>query len=511
MGADISGQATSVWMATEPGTPRAGLVGDRAFDVVVVGAGIAGLTTADFLARSGVRVAVIERGRVAAGVSGFTTAKVTSLHTLRYARLTKLFGKERAQQYGAANQWAVEHIAETVASRGIDCGFSRDRALTYAMTDSGRGEVEREASAASKLGLPAGFTESLDLPFPTRGAVCFRDQARFHPRQYLLHLADSIETHGGVVYEETVFESLKEEEGVCTVRTASGTLKADRVVIASHYPVHDDALFFARLYPHRSYAYAVEVEGPRPDGMYISAEEPERSVRRLDLDGRELLIIGGELHKTGQDPDTVARYQVLADWCRAAFPVNEFLYHWSTQDPSTPDGVPFIGRINPRTERVYVATGFDGWGMTGGTVAGRLICDQIMGRANPWAEVFDPNRNELRGAGTLVTENLNVAANIVSGIAHVPPHKNPEDIAPGEAELVTWDGKALAVHRDDHGVIHQVSCACTHMGCYVTWNSAEKSWDCPCHGSRFDPDGSVLHGPAVKGLDPHQASTPSNQ
>jgi glycine/D-amino acid oxidase-like deaminating enzyme/nitrite reductase/ring-hydroxylating ferredoxin subunit len=498
----IPGKALSLWMDTSSRTAYAALEGDYACDVAILGGGIVGLTAADFLTRAGRKVVVVEAWQTAGGVSGFTTAKITSLHTLIYKHLLDNFGPERAQIYASANQWAIEHIAERVAMGGIECDFVRDSAWTYAMTDDGREQVQQEVQAALKLGLPAQFVEEAPLPFRTRGSIKFDNQARFHPRKYLLALAETITTGGSAIFEQTRALRVEEHDTHCEVTTDRGRIKAESVIVATHYPFHDEAMYFARLSPQRSYALAVKVQGGQPDGMFISADEPERSVRRQPYGGEDILIVGGDVHKTGQDDDTVRRYLAVADWARENFQVEEFLYHWSTQDPKTPDGVPYIGRAKKSNERIFMASGFDGWGMTGGTVAGKLLSDLCSHRENEWAELYDPNRSEIRAARTLISENVNVGKHLLGDKIKGGQHVDPLSLKRGEAKVISFDSKTVAAYRDEENVLHAVSAACTHMGCTLHWNTAEKSWDCPCHGSRFDVDGKVLHGPAIVDLEP---------
>jgi glycine/D-amino acid oxidase-like deaminating enzyme/nitrite reductase/ring-hydroxylating ferredoxin subunit len=497
----VPGKPLSLWLATTPDTRYPALTGKSQYDVAILGGGLAGLTAAYLLSKTGKTVAVIEAGHIASGVSGNTTAKITSLHTLIYKDLIDRFGEAKARLYGESNEWAIRFIEQTVGALAIDCDFERDAAFTYALTDETLKSVQDEVSAAQNLGLPAAFAESTPLPFATKGAVVFRDQARFHPRKYLLALATAAAGNGVAIFENSRATSVEEYETYCDVECEGGSVKAGSVLVLTHFPFHDKAMFFARLSPQRSYALVGRVSGPLPEGMFISADEPERSVRRARMDDTDVLIFGGEVHKTGQEDDTRTRYAAVAEWARQNFSVEEFLYHWSTQDNKTLDGVPYIGKESKGTKRVFMASGFDGWGMTGCTVAGKLLSDLVQDIDNPWAELYDPNRSEIKAAGHAVSENLNVAKHLIGDKIKGAEDLAPTNLAPGQALVVDWRSHKVAAYKDESGKLHAVSANCTHMGCTLHWNTAEKSWDCPCHGSRFDPDGAVLHGPAVTPLE----------
>lgn len=500
----------SLWVATTPETsyPYLGQDGstDVDVDVAVIGAGITGITTALLLKQAGATVALLDADRVAAGVTGYTTAKVTSLHGLVYADLVESFGEDGARTYGEANQAALARVVRFADERGIDCHLERRPAYTYT-EDPGRvGAIEAEVEAAQRLGLPATLTTDTDLPFDVAGAVRFDDQALFHPREYCLGLAAAIPGDGSFVFETT--RALDVDAGApCTVRTDRGEVRAGHVVVATLLPFLDRGGFFAKCHPTRSYAMAVRVAGEVPRGMYLSADTPTRSVRPHDDDGDEaVLVVSGEGHKTGQDPDTTRRYAALEAWARDRFSVTSVEHRWSAQDFVPADSVPYVGRLTRGSERIYVATGFNKWGMTNGTAAAMMISDAILARDNPWASLFDANRLEVAAsAREFVKENLDVAKRFVGDRVSSLGGPSVDDLAPGEGAVVRVGGEAVAAYRDEHGVVHAMSAVCTHMGCLVAFNTAEKSWDCPCHGSRFDYRGCVLSGPAVKDLEPKDA------
>ena len=497
----VARKRTSIWLdaAEEDGFPR--LDRPLSVDVAVLGGGIVGISTALLLKRAGMTVAVLEADRVGTGVTGHTTAKLTSLHGLAYARLASSFGDDGARAYGDANQAGIEQIAQWVENEGIDCDFRRKANYTYALSRERLGDIENEVEAAQRAGLPASYTEDTDLPYPVAGAVRVEAQAEFHPRRFVLALADLVAGDGSHVFEET--RALGVSEGRPTrVETTGAPLTAGHVVVATHFPFLDRGLYFARMHPERSYALGVRVRGQTPQEMYISADQPTRSIRSYKLPDGDILIVGGEGHKTGQGGDTLARYQALERFAREHWDVDHVEYQWSSQDNEAIDHVPYIGRLAPHTRRLYTATGFRKWGLAQGVAAAMILEDLILGRENPWASLYDPGRMKpLAAAKDFVKENVNVATRFMGDRLTKRGGREATELAPGEGDIVDLGGKKVAAFRDDDGALHAVSCVCTHMGCQLNWNSGDRSWDCPCHGSRFSPDGEILHGPAVRPLE----------
>ena len=490
----------SVWIETGPAQPRFGeLDSDVRADVAVVGGGIVGITTALLLSEAGAQVALLEADRLVHGVTGHTTAKVTSQHGLIYDRLRSRFGADAARTYGEANEAALEWVARRADQ--IDCDFRRRAAYAYATSPSDREKLESEAAAAREAGLPASLTETAPLPFETAGAVRFDDQAEFHVRKYLAGLIEPLTAAGCRIFERS--RAVEVDSGdPCTVKTPGGRVTAGTVVIASHYPFLDRSLAFARVHPERSYAILCRIADAPPEGMLISAGSPTRSVRSVPLDGEELLLVGGEGHRTGTGGDTEERYRRLEAFAREHWDVRSVEYRWSAQDNTTVDGLPYVGRLAPWERRVLMATGFAKWGMTGGTAAAMLLSDLALGRDHPWAKLFDPNRLTLRASAVrLVKENAEAGVRFVGDRLSKPGRRSIDDLRPGEGDIVRHDGEKVAAYRDEDGAVVAVSPVCSHLGCQVNFNTAERSWDCPCHGSRFAPDGSVLQGPAVHRLE----------
>jgi glycine/D-amino acid oxidase-like deaminating enzyme/nitrite reductase/ring-hydroxylating ferredoxin subunit len=480
----------SLWMATAPGPDRTGNPIPAQADVAVIGAGIAGLTTAYLLAEAGRSVVLLEARRVAAGVSGHTTAKLSAQHSLTYDRLTQRYGPLRARHYGTAQLDAIEWVFE----QGIECDLVRRD--SYVFSTRRREPLEREASAAAEAGMPAEFVDTIPLPIETVGAVRFSGQAQFHPRRWLLGLAERFEKLGATIVEGARVVRVHEGDPH-EVHSTAGTVRAKDVVVATHYPILDRGLFFARLDPVRDLAIA----GPLPshvDGMFLDAET-HHSVRTAE--GDTLLIVGGEHYRVGERVDVRARFDRLTGWAERTLSLDKVSYRWSAHDMSTLDDVPYVGRYHPAAKHLWVAAGFGQWGMTGGTAAGMLLRDLITGGENEAVGLYDPNRFSVRSAARVVGNNVTVAKHLVGDHVHaLTDATGIDDLAPGQATVTRCGTTLAAAYRAEDGIRHVVGARCTHLGCLVAFNNAETSWDCPCHGSRFGVDGSVIQGPAVHPL-----------
>jgi glycine/D-amino acid oxidase-like deaminating enzyme/nitrite reductase/ring-hydroxylating ferredoxin subunit len=487
----------SLWLATTPEPEYPTLAETVAVDVAVVGAGIVGIVAAALLAESGRSVALVEAGRVAAGTSGHTTAKLTSQHGVRYVGLVDRFGEEKARSYALAQEAAMAWVAE----RGIDCDLTEAAAYVWGATASERKELREEAEVARRLGLPASFVDDVPLPVPSLGALRYERQLQFHPRKLLLALVETVAAAGGHVFERSRASGVREGDP-CKVRTAEGEIRAQAVIVATQMPFTDRGLIFTKAFPYRGYVVAFPIQAEQaPAGMFINAGSPTRSVRTAPVaDGGRLLIVSGEGHEVGGERDTERRYATLERWAQAVFGVGSAEYRWSAQDYYSVDGMPFVGRLHPFTGRIYIAAGFGGWGMTNGIVAGMLLAALARGEEHEWSSVFEPHRLQTVLSTRYATANAKSGARLLLDRARVSSKDAVKSLSPGGGVVVRSGLGAVAVHRRDDGSLVAVSARCTHLGCLVRWNQGERSWDCPCHGSRFTAEGEVLNGPAVTAL-----------
>jgi glycine/D-amino acid oxidase-like deaminating enzyme/nitrite reductase/ring-hydroxylating ferredoxin subunit len=494
---------TSFWLDTNDGGPAfPSLTETQDVEVAVVGGGIVGLTTALLLAQQKRSVLVIEGARLASGVSGFTTAKVTVGHRLAYSRIESDHDADAARRYAEAQQAGLALVRALVEKHGIACDLEIVPNYVVAQEEDELETIEEEAAAARRAGLDARVVTESGAPFPSVGAVEIADQSQFHPRHYLLGLADAVLKSGGAIVERSGVLEIT-GEGPYALQTEEGEASAATVIVATNYPIVAPGFFATRIHPSRSYVVAAKLSSDAAaSGMYINAENPTRSVRTAPLPGGgRIAIVSGEGHRVGQESNTEERYARLERFMREHLDVGRTLYRWSTQDAYSVDGLPFVGRT-AEDQNLFVATGFAAWGMTNGTAAALAIANEIQGSPPEWADLFALDRRTLRASSTdFVRENVNITVQEVAGALR-GKDGSPADLRPGDAAVVEVDGSTVAAYRDPSGTLHSVSGTCTHMGCTVSWNPAEASWDCPCHGSRFAPDGGVLHGPALRALEP---------
>lgn len=493
----------SPWLATMPTRPLPPAAARETMpDVIVVGAGVTGLTTALLLQRTGRLVTVLDATTLGRSVTTGSTVKVTVGHGTAYSRIQEKSGPAGAAAYARANSAGFDEVARLVPQLGVDCGFERglDHVI-YAEDDDAAAHLEREAAVVARLGLPATLTDDAPVPFDVVSALRYADQAQFHPGRYLAGLAEAFVAEGGQVIERTRVLDVRESRAICHLRTTAGELMASQVVVATQFPILDRGGHFARLSARRSYGIAGVLPEGTTAGMTINAGHATHSTRVAELDDERLLVVVGEGHPVGHADDAGERWDRLRSWTRARFGVADFRYHWSAQEITPEDGLPYVGYLHPGTDKLFTATGFDGWGMTNGTASALLIRDLMVGQENAWAHAFDARRAETHLPGKdFVKQNIHVAKTWLKDRLGGAPTGSYDDLGPGESAVIEVDGEQTAAYREEDGTLHAVSAVCTHLGCTVGWNSAEKSWDCPCHGSRFDPDGAVLQAPATKPL-----------
>lgn len=481
----------SLWIATTNTPELATLSGDLHVDVAIIGAGITGLTAAILLRERGRKVVVLEKDRIIEGETGHTTAHITEAVDVRYHFLKRNFDKDAARTMREASRASIEKIAELVERYRIECRFRRLPGYLYTEKRSYVAGIKSEAASASEAGARTKWTTEVPLPFPTRGGVLWEDQAQFHPREYLLGLAAQL---SDVIYERTLVTNVIDGTP-CIVETPHGRITADAVFMATNVPIAVNQTIHAKVAPYRTYVVAYEATDEHPDGLFWDTAEPYHYIRWQDTDDGTFLIIGGEDHKVGEEEDTDACFARLEEYAAEKFGVRGPKYRWSGQVIEPHDGVPFIGGNG----RVFLSTGYAGQGMTMGTVGAMVVTDLITGVANPWAQLFDPDRVHVRGSvRDLVSQNVGFAKHIIEDrvLSRDVEGTDTFDVKSGEAKILAVGGRKVAAYRDEAGTLHTVSPVCTHMRCDVAWNDAERSWDCPCHGSRFTPDGEVVHGPA---------------
>ncbi len=472
------------------------------YDTVVIGAGITGITLAYLLSKSGVKVALLDASEIYQGTTGHTTAKITAQHGLIYDKLISQQGKEKAKQYYEANHDALTFITRLIEEQQIDCDFSKQDAYVYTNADDYIEKLKKEEEAYRQLGIPGELSDSMPLSLPMKAALKMKDQAQFHPVKYLNALVDAIKEAGGHIYEHAPVVDVDTSEEPVVILEGGQKIHSKKAVLATHFPFLDlKGFYFSRMHPMRSYVVAAHTAEAYPGGMYINAESPSRSVRStVGEDGRTLLLIGGGGHQTGQVDDTFHYYEELKTFAQQHFKVEDFPYRWSAQDLVTLDHIPYIGHITKNEQNVYVATGYGKWGMTNSTAAALLLSDLIQGKENQYEELFTPSRFNINPSlKEFIVENADVAKHLIKGKLK-PFTGDMEDLGPDESAMVMVKGKRAGCYKDRSGNLHVVDTTCTHMGCEVAWNNGERTWDCPCHGSRFSYEGEVMEGPATKPL-----------
>ena len=490
----------SLWRATHPLAPFTPVAPHLEADVAIVGGGISGLTAAVLLAREGRRVVVIERDVLGAGETGNTTSHLTEAVDARYQTLIKDFGEDGARLVAQSSRDAIDCIEAFVRDSRQDCGFERVPGYLYTERAEDLDWLASELDAARRAGCNVQWDDHVPLPFATRGAIRWEGQAQVHATGYLQALVALAVENGVRIHDATRVIGVHEDRP-CRVETDLGTVLAAHVFVAANVPINNRVLLHTKIAAYRSYAVAGPVSSFAA-GLFWDTDDPYHYTRRHTINGRTYLIVGGEDHRTGLEADTDRCYERLTQYARERFGLGEPEFRWSGQIIEPVDGLPFIGR-NAAAEHVYVATGYAGNGMTFGTLAGMIVSDLIAGRGNRYAALFDATRvKPIAGAVDYVKENVVFPTRLMTDrLTSLNAHETPiEALTPGEGHVFTSDEGKLAVCRDHAGVLHACSAVCTHLGCDVAWNQAEQSWDCPCHGSRFTPDGRVINGPAVSDL-----------
>lgn len=487
----------SLWMDCVLPT-YAPIVGDLTVDVAVVGAGMAGLSAAYELTQQGLSVAVLDRGAFGGGMTSRTTAHLSYELDDHYFELAKVRSEEAVRQYYESQKAAVDRIEDIARREGLACDFARVDALLIAAGDDGEDIIQNEFDVVRSLGFDVRFEAAPDSM--GSAALRFADQARFHPLKYLSGLCAVLERKGARLHADSPVEELEERDGGVVVHTANGDIRAQHAVVATNSPVNDRVAIHTKQAPYRTYAIAGSIpKGAAPDLLIWDTLDPYHYVRIQPEDGRDILIVGGEDHKSGAEDDGRERVRSLENWARERFPdMGEVTHAWSGQVYEPIDYIPHAGR-NPGDERIYVITGDSGEGITSSVAGALLVTQQILDRESPWEDAYAPSRKVLGAATEFASENADVVANLTQRLTGGEV-ESADDVSPGCGALLRQHGKKVAAYRDEGGGLHLVSAICTHMGCVVQFNSFERCWDCPCHGSQFNIDGDVMAGPAMKPL-----------
>lgn len=470
-------------------------------DIGIVGGGITGITAAYLLTKEGLDVTLIDAGQILNGVTGHTTAKITAQHGIIYDELIKHFGKDNATLYHQACLDAKQFIENTIRTHHIDCDYQQEDAYIFTNSDAYLSQLETEKEAYNQLDIDSELSNSMPLEIPVKSVLKMKNQAQFHPLKYLKILADEALSNGLQIYEETTATDVEHNKRPAIITREGERINCQYVIQASHYPFYDGEGFYpTRMYPERSYIVAVKTPQHFPGGMYISAESPTHSVRSVNMDDEDLWLIAGENHKPGQGQSTMKHYEALQDYAAKHFGISEYVYRWSAQDLTTMDKVPYIGPVTKNEDNVFVATGYRKWGMTNGTIAAQIITDRILDKDNPYHKLYTPSRFQADPSIREFTKmNADVAKHMIRGKLEYT-NDNVSSLKTDDATVTRVNGKRTGVYKDEDNQLYAVDTTCKHLGCEVNWNSGDRTWDCPCHGSRYSYTGEVIEGPAKEPL-----------
>jgi glycine/D-amino acid oxidase-like deaminating enzyme/nitrite reductase/ring-hydroxylating ferredoxin subunit len=496
------GFKTSLWQDKMPEYVSKTRTPDKKdFDVLIVGGGVTGITTALQLQKSGLQCIVVESHNLCFGTTGGTTAHLNTFLDNSYDRIEKNFGEEGVQLIAKATTEALELYHANVEEYNVDCGYEQKDGYLYSQDEKQTEELNKIFEASKKAGVDVAYTDRIPVPVEFKKAIVYHDQANIHPSKYVYALAKAFEENGGVILQNCMVKDFKGDK-VLEVETSQGTIDTRILIWATHIPPGVNLLHF-RCAPYRSYVIAATLNNDAyPDGLAYDMYDPYHYYRTQIVDGKKYLIVGGEDHKTAHEENTEECFNRLEKHVRKYFDVKKTAFKWSSQYFEPADGLAYIGHLPGNPDNVLVATGYGGNGMTYSHITALTLTDLIVKGESEYAKLFDPDRlKPIAGFANFIKENADVVKEFIGKRLSKEKLNELSDIAPGEAKLVKYEGKTLALYKDEEGEIHAVSPVCPHAKCAVGWNSAEKSWDCPCHGSRFTIDGEVLTGPARQGLE----------
>ena len=484
-------------------------------DVCIIGAGLAGLSTGYYLAKEGINVIILDKDNIGQKVSGNTTAKITLQHNLIYDYLIKSFGMDFAMKYFKSNKEAISNIKKIIDDENIECDFEYQDNYVYTTNQDDITKIHNEIKAINSLSnilnsnekdIFADFVTSCNLPFKICGAIKVKDQAQFHPLKYMFGLSKAIKNKGGIIFTNSLVTDVKQKDGVYTTYTDKHFIKSKYIVIASHFPFKDfPGFYFSKMYQSTSYVLGIDTKSDLFDGMYISSDKPTFSYRTAKYKDKKILIMAGGDHKTGYAPDNnQTGYNILEQEAKKYYPNCKILYKWNTRDCITIDKVPYIGDFSNLMPNMFVATGFNKWGITSSNVAANIIRDKILGIKNEYSKIYEATRfSPIKNAHEMKNITSQVLKSFVTNRIKIP-EENLSAIKNDNGGIIKVNGASIGIYKDINGKVFAVNPTCTHLGCLLTWNNLDKTWDCPCHGSRFDYTGKNLYDPAFKDLERYE-------
>ncbi len=494
---------SSLWIDTTNELDQSKSLGkDLTCDVCIIGAGIAGLSTGYYLCKQGLKVIILDKSYIGTKTSGNTTGKITFQHNLIYDYLINSKSEKYAKAYLDANKKAILNIKNIIDEEQIDCDFENQANYVYTTKQEELHKIHKEIQALHILGEEAEFVTNCDLPFKIVGALKENNQAQIHLRKYMLGLANCIKQKGGEIYTNSTVINVKKDNNEYITFANNYEIKSKYIIQACHYPfINFPGFYFSKMYQSTSYVIAVDTHTNLFGGMYINPHEPIYSFRTAKFKDKRLLLIAGADHKTGFAPDENKSYKLLENFAKKHYPKSEILYKWNTRDCISLDKIPYIGEFSSLLPNAYVATGFNKWGITGSNIAANIITDKILGKENKYAFVFDSRRVEpIKNREEVKNMTSQVFKSFISNRIKIP-HADLEQIKNDNGGIIKLDGINIGIYKDASGNIFAINPTCTHLGCLLTWNNLDKTWDCPCHGSRFNFKGENIYDPAFKNLD----------